>query len=1279
MRQYPVPKTEQEFERFCLEFLRRYWKRPRLDLYAKRGEKQHGVDIVDTTDALDAWAAQCKLHEATKTLPPAEIKSEVLKVKTFPQALQRYAICTTARKTAAAQDCVMEINAEHQAKGLFTVQIIYWDEIEAYLDQDEDLVDRLTYTSYASIRTMLRDERSSIIAGIATMFQPALEAATANSYDAELDRAKGLLDRHQRAAAEALLLDIKSRSFDRLTPLQKFRCLTMLGAIVYNNGDIQATAEFFVRAHDAYPEHERAVANLAHAELLLGHSERAWDLAQTAFRRHPTNTHVAAIYIALAPQSISVQELLSTLSDDTARHSHIVCTIANRYLVEGHLDEAISWSRRVEGDNDLGHHALLTLGQALLKAGTTGDPASAANASPARNSLTEASAVLERAAVQAEARGEHRLAIQARLHQLDAIDPAKDAYAFEAIVEDGLRIAANVPAARSRFLLARAQLHVQQGDLSRAVRDTEKALELDRSPDARAMYASCLWNRNDGSDRIMARREMARLLDDVPVELLEQCTDFMVRSCLADNLGAAAADALRLAEKRGLDPGAVLAYRAQIARAENRVEDARQAARDAAQRLTDGSSRATRKQVANTLASVGLEMDALPILERLASYTELTNDTRTLIHCALRAERHDLVLTYCEQLRKAGVREARLLETEIGLLEKYDPAKAVDTIEGLLQENPYQPMLRVRRCLLGVRLNSPQLLSFRLEDAPHPNEVDAGYVQATVECFIRNGFYAQAVEYAYRCLHRFPDKPTSHIAFMRSTLLVRSDLLEGVLAAPTEACIGCAIEYQEDGDSQTVRCVIEDDVARVFPDMIDAASPTARALLGHRVGDQIVLARGSTRDRTARIRKIVNRYVYRMNECLSSWQLKFPEIRFLEQVRMDPDPQTGHLDLGPIVKGLQAYRDLVQHADDCYRTGLVSVPFMAEFLGRNVFETMWHLATDEELFVNCAFVTAEVQQVATQRLRQASGLVLDITAVWTLHALQLLHIIERMPVPIAVVQPTIDEVRSNLKEGEASHEQTRGILRLVGDKIGFAEISPEVWRAEHDKWDAIASTLERCCGLLGAKLLASLEPHRRDKLQTFVGEGSAHAAAAAGQAKYLLWTDDRVHEFVAKEFFGVERVWTQVVLGWLCEVGVLNETEFLRASARLEAFHYSGTWVNPGVLVEAGRLANWQANSVMIQRNLRVLGDRNTPPASRLATALEFIIAVNKEVALDVSRDALILATLERLRDHPVGLRIVREITRQLRSVMWLEPLRARQVLATIQAWLAAERNRFVT
>ena len=95
------PANPDDFERLCLRLLKAHWNLPSLELYGRRGERQHGVDIIDMSGAEALRAAQCKLYDERGTLPPAEIQAEVNAAKEFPLPLGVYAICTTARVSTA--------------------------------------------------------------------------------------------------------------------------------------------------------------------------------------------------------------------------------------------------------------------------------------------------------------------------------------------------------------------------------------------------------------------------------------------------------------------------------------------------------------------------------------------------------------------------------------------------------------------------------------------------------------------------------------------------------------------------------------------------------------------------------------------------------------------------------------------------------------------------------------------------------------------------------------------------------------------------------------------------------------------------------------------------------------------------------------------------------------------------------------------------------------------------------------------------------------------------
>src|SRR5713101_2274015 len=134
-QRFPIPTNDDSFEEMCLQLLRRYWSRPRLELCGKRGERQFGIDILDLGGEMPIYAAQCKLKEEHKTFPPADIQQEVDQAKQFIPPLGKYAILTTAKVSTQAQRKVREINQSHKAAGLFEVELLTWDRLCSLLQQ----------------------------------------------------------------------------------------------------------------------------------------------------------------------------------------------------------------------------------------------------------------------------------------------------------------------------------------------------------------------------------------------------------------------------------------------------------------------------------------------------------------------------------------------------------------------------------------------------------------------------------------------------------------------------------------------------------------------------------------------------------------------------------------------------------------------------------------------------------------------------------------------------------------------------------------------------------------------------------------------------------------------------------------------------------------------------------------------------------------------------------------------------------------------------------------
>src|SRR5947208_5852828 len=110
----PLPANPDDFKRVALSLLQRRWENPNLQLYGRRGQRQHGIDIFDPTAAIPHRAAQCKMYEPLESLTPKVIQEAVKEALKFTPTLDIFAILTTAKKSTDSQQADKEITPDHQ-------------------------------------------------------------------------------------------------------------------------------------------------------------------------------------------------------------------------------------------------------------------------------------------------------------------------------------------------------------------------------------------------------------------------------------------------------------------------------------------------------------------------------------------------------------------------------------------------------------------------------------------------------------------------------------------------------------------------------------------------------------------------------------------------------------------------------------------------------------------------------------------------------------------------------------------------------------------------------------------------------------------------------------------------------------------------------------------------------------------------------------------------------------------------------------------------------------
>ena len=76
------------------------------------------------------------------------------------------------------------------------------------------------------------------------------------------------------------------------------------------------------------------------------------------------------------------------------------------------------------------------------------------------------------------------------------------------------------------------------------------------------------------------------------------------------------------------------------------------------------------------------------------------------------------------------------------------------------------------------------------------------------------------------------------------------------------------------------------------------------------------------------------------------------------------------------------------------------------------------------------------------------------------------------------------------------------------------------------------------------------------------GQHGAESLVVASQSGNLLWTDDMIAAAYGGMRFGTRRVWSQIVLQWLAQSGVISDVEFFRATAKLVGWRYYFTIIS---------------------------------------------------------------------------------------------------------------------
>lgn len=136
-KQIAPPKEWGTFEDLCHALFKRVWQDPLVQKNGRRGQAQHGVDVFGSPnrDRRSYWGVQCKGKDSNygSKAEWSEVVAEIAKAEKFSPKLEEWIFATTSPSDATLQKAARELSVKRRADGLFSVDVLGWEEIQALM------------------------------------------------------------------------------------------------------------------------------------------------------------------------------------------------------------------------------------------------------------------------------------------------------------------------------------------------------------------------------------------------------------------------------------------------------------------------------------------------------------------------------------------------------------------------------------------------------------------------------------------------------------------------------------------------------------------------------------------------------------------------------------------------------------------------------------------------------------------------------------------------------------------------------------------------------------------------------------------------------------------------------------------------------------------------------------------------------------------------------------------------------------------------------------------
>lgn len=1267
-RSFSKPRTSEDFESYCRSVLKEHWPSHDIQKNARRGQKQNGVDLYGHTPNGKLNGAQCKLHEEGKDLTREEVLEEVEKAKTFTPPLSHYVIATTAPTDPALQQLARELTQAHQALNLFSVQVMSWDDITEILNEYPTVARRLEGAPDSTV--VIQSEAQRIDLHIANV---------GADHHAEIDRSRDLILKGEISVALAKLDELRTRMWDALSKRERYRVLANTGHAYATLGEFDRAGRAYVDALSHQPDDPEALSLGAVGFKYLQDSERARELAMSAHKARPDSSTTTSVWVSTRPDNEDIKDLEKAIPAHLLKDHQVALAVARRFRDQGDLEGAEKYARIAIASDPDWVEAREELASTLLE--TCMEDARRRNSGRVRSKLLP--------------KTEEATKLLVELVRAPVVKASKSRSSrLRLLLAMGCAMGGDQERADREVYLAYEEspddpsVRLQYAVVLRTKGKTDEAIELFRSvsgeeyPSAARVLAEMLKDRGLEGDK----KEAATVLEAALSNRSSRPDWFY--SNLAEELVLLRADQGLFEEARATVaslPEGVLTEsgREVLLGAVDMRAGTRPPAHDHAVKAKEALSRGARPEdhfaVAGLFSELGMDGEALGILKSVVGPEDSGVRVHELMRCAEATKDHGFILEFARRMRKIGNMDPRVFALEIRTLETYNSREqAIEAVQAVLATEEDKKRAQQHRLCLSVmafNVGHPQLMELDPSKLPSVEDVVPSMGRLVAWTLRRGGKTADAASYAYRLVRRYPDSRDAQLAMLIS--LGFPGHSEAGLEVPESVQPGVAFFYESERADESRWYVIETEgEAKLSLGEIAPEHPLAVAAIGKSVGSEVVWNERGLQTRRGRIANIVHRFHFRWQDIVDHWFDRFPDFPLIEPFRL-PLTSTGEVDL---TSWRESVREVLGKKESNTKDSLaeyearrLTLHLLGRRLGVSALEAQIGLAEGLGPRVQASVGTQDERQSELAALRTCRGILLDVSALGTLIASDLVSIIESCPVPIAISEGTLLGLRF-LIHSAPDPSMRGGTLLLQDDEVVSVPIEPEVYRRRLDRFRDALSRLERVAQVMPGESLARVALETREKLVAIFGRGTAETLAIAADNGFVVWADEAVVGIIGRDEMGAKCAWTQAVAQWFADTGRISGPTYLDISVELLARRYAWAFVTEDILIRAAEKSDWDPDKRPLSEALPVLSGRDLDPIMLGVGVLRLLVKIRRQCKVEMMVDKLEGRILDIIGTTLVGRRVIQSLDSNLDRAFGVNVVGAAKARNAVRAWIASRK-----